>query len=108
MKIRNGFVSNSSSASFVITAKCTLEELNKLVDTTTMSKNVGDERDPEAWSLAFGTGYTIREDSLGNTIIYGWTVMYNDDESFGPGFKIIQDVLWANNIPCRVEIIDEG
>lgn len=106
MKIRQGFVSNSSSASFVITAKCSLEEFNKLVDTSTMMRRSLTKEETE--DFCYPTGYDIAEDALGNTTIYGWTVMYNDDDDFGPGFTEIQKTLWDKNIPYRVEVSDEG
>ena len=106
MKIRQGFVSNSSSASFVITAKCSLEEFNKLIDTSTVIRKPLTKEEEE--DFCFSTGYDIEEDALGNTTIHGWTVMHNSDEDFGPGFKEIQETLWNKNVPCKVEVSDEG
>ena len=100
MKIRSGFVSNSSSASFIITAKCSLAEFGKIVDISKFSINPSDE--------IYSDKYVIKEDTLGNTNIYGWTCMFNDDDDFGPGFKEIPEILFNNNIVCKVEVHDEN
>ena len=105
MKTRNGFVSNSSSASFVITAKCPLTKFQEIFKEsedlfyTDILKATEDQR---------YVGYQIEEDALGNTCMSGWTLMMNSDEDFGPMFTVVQKTLWDKNIPFKVEVHDDN
>ena len=107
MKIRQGFVSNSSSASFVITVKLPLNEFKELFKEEGKlfyDYNSGFAVTEDQSHL----GYKIEEDSLGNTCMSGFTVMHNDDDDFGPMFKKVQDVCWDKNVPFKVEVSDES
>ena len=105
MKIRSGFVSNSSSASFIITAKCPLAKFQEIFKEsedlfyTDILKDTEDQR---------YVGYHMGEDVLGNTCMSGWTSMLNSDEDFGPMFTQVQKTLWDKNIPFKVEVHDEN
>ena len=156
MKIRQGFVSNSSSASFILTVKLSLADFCKEFcspfDVPEFEREIKAElkelkihinkykgSKDKLHQLWFGQynsrskelkqilsqlsklslaekikkyfdfhGYTLQEDELGNTTVYGWTVMYNSEEDTGEIFLELQKKLDKKGIPYKVEVHDEG
>ena len=156
MKIRTGFVSNSSSASFVITVKLSLAdfckelcfpfdvpgferdikaELRELKININKYKNSKDKLH-QLWfeqyndrakflkrvlsqllKLSFTEkiqryfdfhGYTVQEDELENTMLSGWTVMYNSEDDMGQLFLDTIEKLNKKKIVYKLEVRDEN
>lgn len=78
MKIRIGFVSNSSSSSFIIHTKLTVEELKKF-----LRENGYDSCQDSVSANWYGFA------DMGG----GWTIMYNDDEDIPFTTRDIMDKL---------------
>jgi hypothetical protein len=67
MKIRNGFVSNSSSSSFVVaTSVLTPDEVDKILS----YKKYAEENEKDWWNIS---------ENVQKGIIVGFTIMNNDD-----------------------------
>jgi hypothetical protein len=77
MKTRLGFVSNSSSASFVLHTNFTPDELGDLLREEGMGNLVEE----------------IKENQLGRGCLCGWTSMWNDDEDMGETLIKVRDML---------------
>ena len=159
MKIRNGFVSNSSSASFVLTVKTPLSKFstlfsqlfpefsikafkkelrnsikeckkrvaqyeksedgihklwlsqvqNRLQEDEITLLNL-DKFSPKEQIQAYFEFYDYRleEDELENTMLSGWTVMYNSDEDMGELFLKVVERLGKTKIKHKVEVDDEN
>ncbi len=67
VKIRTGFVSNSSSSSFVVSLwKLTPEQVSKILDHQKWGKKLGMEYTEDAWSITLGKGLVRGETSMDN------------------------------------------
>ena len=78
MKKRNGFVSNSSSSSFMVATRFTCDELKDILDKQGLSY-------PE-----------IEENALGQASFSGWTFMWNTEEDMGEELVAIVRFLREN------------
>jgi len=104
MKIRNGFVSNSSSASFVIHTNFTVDELQDILEKENLL---------EYHYEIEGEGYTdtvaeLSENALGRACISGHTWMWNGEEDIGDLNMKIVEYLRENYGPKSVMITAES
>lgn len=93
MKKRIGFVSNSSSASFVLHTNFTLEEFEKLL-------------------IEEGLLELVKKDlgvnQLGKAVLSSWTSMYNDESDIGEGLLKVRDMLINKFGPNSYMITTDG
>ena len=92
MKRRIGFVSNSSSSSFVLHTNLTPLEFEKLL--TEVGLNIAPE--------------SIGVNQLGKAILSGWTPMYNDESDMGEDILKVRDMLINKFGPNSYMITTDG
>lgn len=78
MKTRLGFVSNSSSASFILHTNFTPKEFKDLLKEEGLYNLVKD---------------SLGVNPLGRAILGGWTSMYNDEGDIGENLTKVKDML---------------
>ena len=105
MKIRNGFVSNSSSSSFCLVIKMSVEDFQKKFDQETFRYNLptlGKDADGNYWDTY------VLNDYLGMSQFSGWTSMFNDEDDCGEPFLKLKKILDEEKIPYKMEVGSEG
>jgi len=129
MKIRQGFVSNSSSASFVVvwqynrdedcydTTSCLDEKDYALAEKEWNDKHKNDPvgaaiealiQRPRGEELVESLIKKTKINAQGNLVTYDWTCMFNDYSNFGSDIKELMFCLYnENGLPRKIfQILD--
>lgn len=107
MKTRSGFVSNSSSASFVLEIRKPRAEVEELLKREL--PDIFDCSNSVQQVLEY-YGYRVGTNEFSDYTISGWTVMWNDDSDMGSVLQSIVGLLntkYRTTVPHRLLIYND-